>query len=78
MVPTSRAIATFVALARVKGVTPGASTDDANAPPAAAAANTAPLRLALDARDLLVAERTGVERVVFEFVRNLALLDRRI
>lgn len=37
-----------------------------------------PLRLALDARDLLVAERTGVERVVFEFVRNLALLERPV
>ena len=40
--------------------------------------HAAPLRLALDARDLLVFERTGVERVVFEFVRNLALVDRRV
>jgi len=37
-----------------------------------------PLRLALDARDLLVAERTGVERVVFEFVRNLTLLEQPV
>lgn len=37
-----------------------------------------PLRLALDARDLLVPERTGVERVVFEFVRNLALEGERV
>jgi glycosyltransferase involved in cell wall biosynthesis len=48
------------------------------ATPTPPAANTAPLRLALDARDLLVADRTGVERVVFEFVRNVALLDRHI